>query len=295
MKFSRKSPDVLAPFRKYDAFALSMAEQSRDERLMMYGFLMGLALTAHARRIKDASKRRFVFETKNRLFLATANNFGLRKVLNFRLCQSKRFKVVKYCENCTRKNKEENLAPREWKFCPRCEVDRNFYNVLSMFHKHSEGGASLFLGNELISSIRGLRVLKRANYGQLSEEITFRKYTFSPKNLVALELASVMAASQKIAELLEKARDQEMEKQAQSYAQAGGSALRARPLGAAVPPRSAPPRSAPPRSAPPSPAVAPRKPGNLGSISGLVLKPKPAPSEGETDTNASKKRDDAPE
>ncbi|MCA2960706.1 MAG: hypothetical protein IOD12_10670 [Silvanigrellales bacterium] len=283
MKFSKKAPDVQAPFRKYDAFALSMAEQPREERLMMYGFLMGLALTAHARRIKDASKRRFVFETKNRLFLATANNFALRKVLNFRLCQSKRFKVVQYCDNCARKNKEEDLPARQWKFCPRCEVDRNYYNVLSMFHKHSEGGASLFLGNELIESIRGLRILKRAKYGQLGEEITFRKYTFSPKNLVALDLATVMSAAQKIADLLEKARDSEMERQVQSYAQNGGSGLRTRPPGTGptrpLPPRAplvAKPTFAPRPAAPPVPTF-PRGSGSLASIPGLVLKPKASP------------------
>ena len=282
MKFSKKAPDIQAPFRKYDAFALSMAEQPREERLMMYGFLMGLALTAHARRIKDGSKRRFVFETKNRLFLATANNFALRKVLNFRLCQSKRFKVVQYCENCARKNKEEDLPARQWKFCPRCEVDRNYYNVVSMFHKHSEGGASLFLGNELIESIRGLRILKRAKYGQLGEEITFRKYTFSPKNLVALDLATVMSAAQKIADLLEKARYSEMERQAQSYAQNGGSGLRTRPPGTGLtrplPPRAplVPKPAFAPRPGPSAPSF-PRGSGSLASIPGLVLKPK-APS-----------------
>lgn len=234
MKFSKKAPDVQAPFRKYDTFAVAMAEQPREERLMMYGFLMGLALTAHARRIKDASKRRFVFDLKNRIFLAVANNFALRKVLNFRLCQSKRFKVLKYCEECTRKNTEAGLPQRQWKFCPKCTVDRNYYNVLSMFHKHGEGGASLFLGNELITHVRGLRVLKRAKYGQLDEEITFRKYTFSPKNLVALDLASAMDAARKVTDLLEKARDSEIEKQAAFYAQTGGG-MRPRPFGAPGP------------------------------------------------------------
>jgi|GEM_PF-508189 len=223
MKFSKKSPDVLAPFRKYDTFALAMTEQPREERLMMYGFLMGLSLTAHARRIKDPTKRRFVFEQKNRIFLAVANNFALRKVLNFRLCQSKRFKVVKYCEDCVRKNTEAKLSPRQWKFCQKCEVDRDFYNVLSMFHKHAEGGASLFLGNELIEKIRGLRVLKRARFGQLDEEVTFRKYTFSPKNLVALDLATVMEAARKIIELLEKMQGSDVDRQASHYAHTGAA------------------------------------------------------------------------
>jgi hypothetical protein len=288
MKFSKKAPDVQAPFRKYDTLAVAMAEQPRDERLMMYGFLMGLALTAHARRIKDASKRRFVFETKNRLFLALANNFAMRKVLNFRLCQSKRFKVVKYCADCTRRNSEEGLAARQWKFCPRCQVDRNYYNVLSMFHKHGEGGASLFLGNDLIAQIRGLRVLKHAKFGQLGEEITFRKYTFSPKNLVALDLASVMSAAQKMADLLEKMRDTESDRQVKSYVQTGvppGGRL-GRPLTPGLAAATTSPRVGErPAADRPRPLAGVYRPpatsgtrprGDLNAIPGLVLKPKSA-------------------
>jgi hypothetical protein len=259
MKFSKRAPDVQAPFRKYDAFAVAMAEQPREERLMMYGFLMGLSLTAHARRITDPARRRSVFDSKNRIFLALANNFSLRKVLNFRLCQSKRFKVIKYCDDCVKGNTEAGTPPRQWKFCHKCEVDRNYYNVLSMFHKHEKGGASLFLGNDLMAQVRGLKFLKRAKHGLFGEEVTFTKYTFSPKNLVALELKSVEAASARIVDLLEKMRDTDLDKFASTYVQQGGQ-IRARVPGSFKP--EAGPIMGGGGGGFPRPAIRPQRPQN---------------------------------
>ena len=130
-----------------------------------------------------------------------ANNFNVRKLLNFRLCISRRFKVLKYCPECTAKNAEAKLEPRDWKFCPQCTTDRNYYNVLSMFHKYTIGGASLFLGNDMVHHIKGLKVLKRVKFGQLKEELTFKRYTFSPKNLVSIDLNTLLVVANKILEL----------------------------------------------------------------------------------------------
>lgn len=117
LKFTKKAPDIQSPFRKYDALAISLAEEPREERLLLYHMFLGVALTAHARRIKDSEKRRGVFELKNKLFLNLANDFNVRRLLNFRLCVSRRFKVLKYCDECTARNKEANLDARDWKFC----------------------------------------------------------------------------------------------------------------------------------------------------------------------------------
>ena len=207
LKFSKKVPQSQTPFRKYDFFAMSLVDVEKEQRYMLYAFLLGLGLTAHARRIKDSAQRKEVFNLKNELFLTTANNFSMRRMLNFRHCQSKRFKVTKYCDSCLAANKAANLLPRMWKYCQNCTVDRDYYNVLSMFHKFPEGGASLFLGNDLLAEVKGLKVLKKIPFGHLEEEIKYKKYAFSPKTLVCLELTSLIKAAKQVLEQMQKLRE----------------------------------------------------------------------------------------
>ena len=228
LKFSKKSPQIQAPFRKYDTLALHLAAGTREERILMSGFLFGLALTAHARRNKNTEQRKKMFDIKNRLFLALANKSEFRRVCNFRILQNKRFKVTKYCDDCLRKNTEGKLAPREWKYCSRCTVDRNFYDVLSMYHKFEEGGASLFLGNELLHEVRGLRNVKRMPFGLVEEVVTFNKYTYSPRTLVALDFKSCEAAALKVLDLIGKMGtdlppDSPQDKAAAAYFQKGAA------------------------------------------------------------------------
>ena len=204
LKFTRKSLDIQAPFRKYDAYAMALAEEPREERLLVYHFFCGVALTSHARRIKDHAVRKEVFELKNALYLAVANTFQYRRMLNFRLCMNRRFKVIKYCDECTARNTEQKLDPRAWKFCQSCTVDRNYFNVLSMFHKYNEGGASLFLGNDMLHEVKALKEIRRVKFGALNEEITFRKFIFSARNLVAMDLKSLLAVGKKLLDLDQK-------------------------------------------------------------------------------------------
>lgn len=203
LKFSKKSQQPVS-FRKFDQFALFLANKSRDERILLYKIFCGLSLTAHARRTKNEAERKNIFDLKNQLFVSIANDPSARRLVNLRIGVSKRFKVVEYCPDCTRKNTEENLQTRSWQFCQRCRIDRNYYNILSLFHKFEDGSGSMFLGYEHLEKVQFYRELKKMPLAHIQEEIAFSKYKFSPKTLISIEIESLSRCSQKLIELTQK-------------------------------------------------------------------------------------------
>lgn len=189
------------PIRKYEDLAEALVEKPKDDRFLLYKFLCGLALTAHARRTPQEAPRKVIFDVKNEIFLSIVNNFANRKVLNFRLCVSPRFKVTKYCSDCEKTNKESNTDFREWKFCKKCEVDRSYFNVLSVFHRFPEGSAALFLGQDMLDKVFPIRELKKVPLGKFKEEVVYKNFHFSPKNLQAARLDSVIEVCEKLLKL----------------------------------------------------------------------------------------------
>jgi hypothetical protein len=204
MKFTKKAQQTIS-FRKFDQLALFLAQRTRDERLLIYRIFCGLSLTAHARRTQDASERKQIFDLKNKLFLSIANDPALRRMVNLRLGVSKRFKVTEYCSACKDKNAEEKLAPRDWKFCPKCKIDRNYYNIISLQHRFDEGSGALFLGQEHLEDLHFGKLLKRIPLNKMEEELSFSKYKFTPKTLISIELESLKNCSLKLIELAKKA------------------------------------------------------------------------------------------
>lgn len=203
LKFSKKSHQALS-FRKFDQLALFLAQKSREERLLIYKIFCGLSLTAHARRTQETSDRKLIFDLKNKLFLSIANDPSLRRMVNLRLGVSKRFKVIEYCSTCDEKNKAANLPTREWKFCHKCKIDRNYYNIISLHHRFEEGSAAMFLGHELIEEIQFHKALKKIPLTQIEEELSFIKYKFNPTTLISIELDSLKTCALKLIELAKK-------------------------------------------------------------------------------------------
>jgi hypothetical protein len=200
LKFSKKSPSATS-YRKFDQLALHLAQMNRDERILLYKIFCGLGLTAHARRTTETVDRKKIFDLKNKLFLSIANDPNQRRMVNLRLGVSKRFKVTAYCADCTERNKAENLPAREWKFCQKCSIDRNYYNIVSLFHRFEQGAGALFLGQDLLQQIYAYHQIKRVPLAQISEELSFAKYKFSPKSLISIEFESLKTCSQKLIDL----------------------------------------------------------------------------------------------
>lgn len=203
LKFSKKAKQPVS-FRKFDQLAMFLANKKRDERILLYKIFCGLSLTAHARRTQNETERKKVFDLKNQLFISIANDPATRRLVNLRIGVSKRFKVVEYCVECTKKNTEENLQARSWHFCRRCKIDRNYYNILSLFHKFEDGCGSMFLGYEHLEKIQFFKELKKLPLAQIQEEIVYSKYKFNPKTLIAIEIESLSRCSQKLIDLTQK-------------------------------------------------------------------------------------------
>jgi hypothetical protein len=203
LKFTKKSQQTLS-FRKFDQLALFLAQKPRDERLLIYKIFCGLSLTAHARRTQDGADRKRIFDLKNQIFLSIANDPSLRRLVNLRLGVSKRFKVIEYCPTCSEKNRAENLNPRDWKFCQKCRIDRNYYNIISLQHRFDDGSGALFLGQEHMKELQFHKVLKKIPLTKIEEELSFSKYKFNPKTLISIELESLKTSALKLLDLAKK-------------------------------------------------------------------------------------------
>lgn len=201
LKISKVQPGSSLPVKKYEEFCIAMTERPKDERILLYKYLCGLALTAHARRTTQEAPRKVIYDVKNELFLSIVNNFANRKVLNFRLCVSPRFKVVEYCDACITANSAAQTPRREWSFCKKCKVDRGYYNVLSAFHRYDRGSAALFLGQELLGRVHPIREVKKTKLDKVKEELVYGRFHFSPANLQVLRLDSLLAVSEKLLKL----------------------------------------------------------------------------------------------
>lgn len=187
-------------FQRYEAVLEKLANTEREERLLNYKFLVGLMLTSHAKKCTDLSERRALFDLKNSLFFNIANNRNVRRKIGFKYLESKNFRVISYCESCTAKNAETPDLPRhKWKHCSSCEVDRKFYNVLSMFHRFDKGSATLFLSNDLISKVEGLRLPPQADkIDSFREQATFDRHHYTVRNFDIFELEGVKKAHAKL-------------------------------------------------------------------------------------------------
>lgn len=198
LKISRANSTQPLPIKKYEDFCISITEKSKEDRILLYKFLCGLALTAHARRTTQEAPRKVIYDVKNELFLSIVNSFANRKMLNFRMCVSPRFKVIEYCPACIAKNTEEALDKRDWKFCKKCKIDRSYYNVLSAFHRFPEGGAALFLSQDLLDKVFPIKELKKVPMGKFKEELVFGAFHFSPRNLQSVRLDSLLTVCEKL-------------------------------------------------------------------------------------------------
>ena len=185
-----RCPDrsLVGLFRRYEALFEAYANMNREERLLNYKMICALILTSHAKKTTDVPIRKTMFDLKNDLYLDIANDRDSRRKVAFRYLVSRNFRVIKFCDSCTKKNTEAELKRHQWKFCERCEVDRSFYNVLSMHHKFAEGSATLFLSHDLVDKIRGFKVKHKGKLEGIKEEANYQRYIYNVRNLDAINL-----------------------------------------------------------------------------------------------------------
>lgn len=180
--------DYAGLFRRYQALFEAFANMNRDSRNLNYHLITALILTSHAKKAESPEERKTLFDQKNSIFLKIANSQDMRRFVAFKYLKSKNFLVSEYCETCKERNETEKLDRHDWKYCKACTVDRDFYNVLSMHHRFSDGFMTIFLSNDLIKNVRGLKIKKRGLIGEHKEEGRFEKFQYNVKNLDAIHV-----------------------------------------------------------------------------------------------------------
>lgn len=185
-------------FKRYAALFETLANLPKEERGLAYKVFTGLMLTSHAKKAPKADTRRELFELKNQLFLSIANDRALRRKVEFKYLVSKNFRVVKYCESCQKTNAETGVEKHKWKYCKQCDVDHNFYNLLSMETRFPQGFARIFISNDQIGKLEHFRLPRRVSVDSLKEEAIIDQFHYNTRNLDAIELDSVMALHKKL-------------------------------------------------------------------------------------------------
>jgi hypothetical protein len=185
-------------FKRYAALFETLANLPKEERGLAYKIFTGLMLTSHAKKAPKAETRRELFELKNQLFLSIANDRALRRRVEFKYLVSKNFRVVKYCESCQKTNSETGVEKHKWKYCKQCDVDHNFYNLLSMETRFPQGFARIFISNDQIGKLEHFRLPRRVSVDTLKEEAIIDQFHYNTRNLDAIELDSVIALHAKL-------------------------------------------------------------------------------------------------
>ena len=188
-------------FKRYQVLFEHFANMDKEERILNYRMLCGLILTSHAKKIKSPEQKKTLFDLKNELYLSIANHMKLRRKVAFRYLVSKNFCVVAYCSSCTKRQEKENVPRHEWKYCKNCKVDRSFYNVLSMYHKFTKGYGCMFLSNDQMPQIKGIKVKQKGKLDGAMEEARYDKYQYNVRNLDAIALESALKMFKKVLEL----------------------------------------------------------------------------------------------
>ena len=187
--------------KRYTELFEALANMDKERRQIVYKFITSLALTSHARKATTTEAKRKLFEIKNNLFIEMVNDRAVRRLLEFKYLVSKNFRVLAYCDECTKKNTDSGLDRHKWKYCKICRVDHNFYNLLSIEIKFPKGFARMFLSNDQLPKLIGFKLPRRMKAGDLKEEAMFANYHYNSRNLDAINLDSVMAMHLKVTQL----------------------------------------------------------------------------------------------
>ncbi len=185
-------------FKRYAALFEVLANLPKEQRGLVYKIMTGLMLTSHAKKTTSSEDKRRLFEMKNQLFLAIANDRALRRQVEFKYLVSKNFRVSSYCETCQKSNTEMGLDRHKWKYCKSCDVDHNFYNLLSLEARFPQGFARLFISNDQLPKIEHFKMPRKIKADLLKEEAMIDQFHYNTKNLDAIDLDSITTLHQKL-------------------------------------------------------------------------------------------------
>jgi hypothetical protein len=118
--------------------------------------------------------------------------------VEFKYLVSKNFRVSSYCESCQKSNAELGLDRHKWKYCKSCNVDHNFYNLLSLEARFPQGFARIFISNDQIPKIDHFKMPRKIKADLLKEEAMIDQFHYNTRNLDAIDLESITTLHQKL-------------------------------------------------------------------------------------------------
>ncbi len=218
-----KDKEALHFFRRYEFLLEKIASYSKEDRYIKYKFIVGLILTSHAKKTLDKDLKKQLFDLKNEIYLSIINDLNSRRKISIKYLSSKNFIVRSYCPECQKENEEnENVPTHKKKFCKNCQIDRNYYDVVSIYHKFGEkSGFNLFLSKDRMSEIKHWKPKDKIPLTE-PEGGVLGKYKYNISNMSAFNLDSTVKFARTLLEIApasfdEKAYLEYKEKQKQEY------------------------------------------------------------------------------
>jgi hypothetical protein len=193
-----QNPEMLKRSIKYRELFELFANMEKPERMVNYSMVTALMLTSIARRTADAEIRTKLFDQKNDLLVAMLNNHDLRRFFGLKYLKSKNFKVTDYCAKCSEANTIGEVPKFRWKFCRDCKVDRTYYNVVSVHHRFKDGFFTVYLGQQALPLLRGVKLKTTDPLEKYSEEGRYKRYLYEPRTFSAF----LPQAAQKLHKML---------------------------------------------------------------------------------------------
>lgn len=210
-------------FRRYEFLLEKIASYSKEDRFIKYKFIVGLILTSYAKKTLDKDLKKQLFDLKNEIYLSIINDLKSRRKISIKYLSSKNFIVKAYCPECQKENeKNADVPSHKKKFCKNCQIDRNYYDVVSIYHKFADkSGFNLFLSKDRMSEIKHWKPKDKTPLTE-PEGGSLGKYKYNISNMSAFNLDSTIAFAKKLLEIApaqfdEKAYLEYKEKQKQEY------------------------------------------------------------------------------
>ena len=218
-----KDKEALHFFRRYEFLLEKIASYSKEDRYIKYKFIVGLILTSHAKKTLDKDLKKELFDLKNDIYLSIINDLNSRRKISIKYLSSKNFIVKSYCPECQKANDQASDIPNhKKKFCKNCQIDRNYYDVISIYHKFGEkSGFNLFLSKDRMNEIKHWKPKDKIPLTE-PEGGVLGKYKYNISNMSAFNLDSTVKFARTLLELApaefdEKAYLEYKEKQKQEY------------------------------------------------------------------------------
>ena len=190
-------PVLNSLFKRFEDIFEAYANMEKSERILNYKLLSALMLTSYAKKTLSAEEKRRLFAMKNNMFFSLASNSQHRRLLSLKYLIAENFRVASYCSDCLKSNTQQKEPKHRWKHCQKCEIDHDFYNIISMTHQYRKGFIRIYLSNDQAAHLPFGKPKARGRLSDSKEGAFYGVYRYNAKNLDAIDFPSVIRMYEK--------------------------------------------------------------------------------------------------